>query len=503
MNMTKNIDVQKNKQEYIFQSEIRTYQQKIKMLFKQSADLVEYSLHLKKKGPALLYYFEGLTDCVALKNNVVIPLLEAKGAEENPEFPFLISAHITNVDTWNEVSQALLSGQSILFIEYMNSAYIIQTKGGVERSIEEPQAESVIKGSHDGFVESAATNIGLIRRYIPSVGLQTKQFKVGKQVSLPLYLIYLDNMVNKEVLHKVEIKVQKIQTETEEVIHVGELSTFIQEDMWTPFPQTYVSERPDAIIKHILNGKIAIVLERSPSVMVVPIHLMNFFHTVDDYNMHWSIVSFFKILRMVGFILAMLLPAVYIAIINYHFEIIPLDLYLSVANSRIKVPFSPLVEALIMEFTIEMLREAGVRLPQPIGQTIGIVGGIVIGQAAVQAGLVSNIMVIVVSITAISSFIVPNYDLSSCIRLIRFPMMILAYYFGIVGVISGVMLVIAHLVTITSFGEPYTTPLAPFVLKDWKDTLIRLPSTVLQKQTGKKYVLKEKKFDSNEGNSDE
>ncbi|PEL85801.1 spore germination protein, partial [Bacillus wiedmannii] len=213
--------------------------------------------------------------------------------------------------------------------------------------------------------------------------------------------------------------------------------------------------------------------------MIVPMNLIGFFQTPDDYNIHWLIASFFRLLRFAGFIIAIFLPAIYIAIVSFHFEIIPIDLYTSIATSRVKVPFSPLLEAFIMEITLEMLREAGIRLPQPIGQTIGIVGGIVIGQAAVQAGLVSNVMVIIVSITAIASFIVSNYDLSSSIRLIRFPMMLLAYFYGIVGIVSGLMLLFAHFVSLTSYGSPYGLPIAPFRLQELKDSFVRFPISMI------------------------
>lgn len=467
--------------EIIMQKTKKEYQNKIHQFFHPSDDLVEYILQLKTGKEAFLYYLEGLTDNAALKNNVVLPLLEAKQVESVEDFPMVISVYMKKVHTWEEITSSILEGQSVIFLEGISTGYVIQTKGGTERGIEEPTSESIIRGAHDGFVESAATNIGLIRGYLPSKELKVKKSTVGDRAKTSVYFLYLSDVANKDILEEAEYLVGEIRIDT--IIHVGELARFMQQDIWTPFPQFFTSERPDTIVKHILDGKIAIVLDHSPSVMIIPINLAGFFQTADDYNISWSIASFLRFLRVTGFVLAVLLPAIYIAIVNYHFEIIPLDLYLSIAKSRVKVPFSPLVEALIMEFTIEMLREAGIRLPQPTGQTIGIVGGIVVGQAAVQAGLVSNIMVIVVSITAISSFIVPNYDLSSCIRLLRFPMMILAYLYGIVGIISGVMVLIAHLVTLKSFGVPYSLPLAPFIKKDWKDMLIRFPSSLLSKRS--------------------
>lgn len=354
----------------------------------------------------------------------------------------IIAAYTKIVYTWIEITEGLLEGQYVLFMEGEERALLINTKGWAERSIQEPVSEVAIKGSHDGFIENVSKNIGLIRRYISSTQLKIKKLTIGERATTSIYVLYLGDVANKDVVQEVQKRICKIKTDT--ILSIGESSNFTKDQNWTPFPQTYLSEHPDSISHHILVGKMAVLIDRSPSVMIVPMNLIGFFQTPEDYNLHWLIAFFFRLLRFLEFLISIFLPALYISMVTFHFEIIPLDLYISIASSRIEVPFSPLIEAFIMEITLEMLREAGVRLPQPIGQTIGIVGGIVIGPAAVQAGLVSNVMVIIVSITAIASFIVSNYELSSSIRLIRFPMMLLAYSFGIVGIVSGLMILLAH-----------------------------------------------------------
>ena len=233
-------------------------------------------------------------------------------------------------------------------------------------------------------------------------------------------------------------------------------------------------------------------MDRSPGAMVVPMNLIGFFKPQMTIIFIGSL-HLFSLITICRIYYSYFLPAFYIAIVSFHFEIIPIDLYTSIATSRVKVPFSPLLEAFIMEITLEMLREAGIRLPQPIGQTIGIVGGIVIGQAAVQAGLVSNVMVIIVSITAIASFIVSNYDLSSSIRLIRFPMMLLAYFYGVVGIVSGLMLLFAHFVSLTSYGSPYGLPIAPFRLQELKDSFVRFPISMITTRSSTGQPKQEKK----------
>ncbi|KAA0786795.1 spore germination protein [Bacillus sp. BB56-3] len=484
--------------ETIMTNDLQKLKNKLEQTFDNCADLVEHPLQLKTKTNVSLYYFEGLTDSVTLKVSVITPLLQEVKEDIQVFNSNSITTHTKTVCTWNEIKKGLLEGQCVLFMEGERRALLINTKGWAERSIQEPVSEVTIKGSHDGFIENAAKNIGLIRRYIPSTGLKIKKLTVGERATTFVYLVYLDDVANADIVQEVEGRINKIKIDT--VLGIGDLSNLTKDNSFTPFPQAYLSERPDAISNHILDGKVAVLVDRSPSAMIVPMNLIGFFQTPDDYNVHWLITSIFRVLRFLGFIIAVFLPAMYIAMVSFHFEIIPLDLYTSIANSRIRVPFSPLLEALIMEITLEMLREAGIRLPQPIGQTIGIVGGIVIGQAAVQAGLVSNVMVIIVSLTAIASFVVPNYDLSSCIRLIRFPMILLAYFYGILGIVSGLMLLFAHLVSLTSYGSPYGLPIAPFRFQELKDSFIRFPNSMItnRSSTGQSKQKKKKEGGSSE-----
>jgi spore germination protein len=287
------------------------------------------------------------------------------------------------------------------------------------------------------------------------------------------------------------------------ILNTGELSELIEDNPFSPFPQFMMTERPDAVASQIVQGRIAVVVDRSPSVLVGPVTFTSFFQSIDDYSMRWMIASFLRLQRFVGFFIAAFLPAIYIAVISFNYELIPLKLIFSIGESRERVPFPPLAEAMIMEITIEMLREAGIRLPAPIGQTVGIVGGIVIGQAAVQAGIVSNIMVIVVALTAIASFIIPNYDMASGIRLIRFPMMFIASMFGIVGIVIGLMVFIAHLLTLESLGIPFGSPLAPVRFSDWKDTFVRLPLWKMVDRPKGVHAIQSKRMGNNRQRGDD
>jgi spore germination protein len=492
-------DMKKEELGDIASTSLEEHEKGIKDIFDEATDLIKHPLTLRTDTKMLLYYFEGLTDGVALKDNVIHPLLHEVHEDWQVLEPHTIACYAAKVKTWDEVGKGLLQGQSVLFIDGYNEALVINTKGWAERSVEESKTETTIKGSHDGFVENISKNIGLIRRYVPTSELKIKKTILGERAETEVYIMYLGDVANQDVVKEVEKRIKKIEVDT--ILNIGTLSRYIEDNTWSPFPQSYTTERPDATAAQILQGKVVIMVDRSPAAMVVPINLTGFLQTPDDYNTNWLVATFIRILRYIGFAMALFLPAIYIAIISFHFEVVPLSLYLSIAESRAKVPFSPFLEAIFMEITLEMLREAGVRLPPPVGQTIGIVGGIVIGQAAVQAGMVSNIMVIVVSITAIASFIIPNSDLSSSIRLIRFPMMVIAYFYGMIGIVIGMMILVVHLITLESFGTPYGVPIAPIRWKDLKDTFVRLPESTLTKRPKAANTVQEQKQSESNGDA--
>ncbi|PYI54931.1 spore germination protein [Paenibacillus flagellatus] len=440
-------------------------------LFSMTPDLIVRRLVIRKTGKqAALVYMEGLVDKKSVNDNVMTPLLEE--TKESGELP-VTAGPITKRRDWPAIEAALFDGYSVLFVDGMREAYLICTQGWPQRAIEDPQLEASLKGAHQGFVETGSQNVALIRRYIPNRELKIKEMNVGLRGRAKVSILYVADVVNAEVLRELETRIGGIDVDA--ILSSGELAEYIEDNPYSPFPQFISTERPDAASSHLLQGRIAMIVDRSPSVLIGPVTFSSFFQSVDDYGTRWLIASFLRLLRFLGFIVAIMLPAVYIAVISFNYEIIPLDLLISLGESRERVPFPPIIEALVMEITLEMLREAGIRLPTPIGQTVGIVGGIVIGQAAVQAGIVSNMMVIIVASTAIASFILPSYDMASAIRLLRFPMMIVASMFGIVGIAVGLMTLIGHLIALESLGTPYGSPFAPVRLADWKDMLIRLP----------------------------
>ncbi|GGI44335.1 spore germination protein [Paenibacillus marchantiophytorum] len=453
----------------------------LRSIFTHTPDLIVREFTIKHTGePAALVYLMGLVDKSSINNNVLKPLqFDTDITDTDGSFRLSIG-QILRLNTWPHVENAILQGRSLLFVNGRLETFALDTQGWPQRAIEDPAIEASLKGAHQGFVETGTQNIALIRRYISNRELKMKELTVGLRANSAVSLLYLADVANPEVLQEFEDRIARLNVDT--VINTGELAEYIEDNPYSPFPQFILTERPDAAASQILQGRIVAVLDRSPSVLVGPVTFTSFFQSVDDYSTRWSIATFIRLLRVFAFFIATFLPAFYIAVISYHFEIIPIKLLLTIGEFRGRVPFPPFVEAVIMEITLEMMREAGVRLPAPVGQTVGIVGGIVIGQAIVQAGLINNIMVIVVAFTAIASFILPNYDMVAAIRLIRFAMMIAAAMFGFVGIIIGMMTMIGHLISLESLGTPYTTPFAPMRFADWKDTFIRMPVWKMRKR---------------------
>lgn len=428
---------------------------------------------------ATLVFLEGLVDKEMINNHILREVMNID-FEQNKRMPEVSLGSVRKESAWSQIDEAILQGNSVLFVDGLCEVQIYETKGWPQRAIEDSHIEASLRGAHQSFVETGSQNVALIRRYIPHKELKMKEMTVGRRGKLKLTIIYLADVAEPKILKELEDRINHIDIDA--ILNTGELAEFIEDSPYSPFPQVIMTEKPDTTASHILEGRFAVVVDRSPTVLIAPVNFISFFQSVDDYNSRWSIASFIRLLRFFALFIALFLPSAYIAFISFNYEVIPIQLILSIAESRSRVPFPPIIEAILMEIVLEMMREASIRLPAVIGQTIGIVGGIIIGQAAVQAGVVSNIMVIVVSSTAIASFIIPNYDMGAAIRLLRFPFMMLASMFGIVGMVVGAIALLAHFVSIESLGTPYGTPLAPWRFTDMKDVFFRFPIWSMMKR---------------------
>ncbi len=382
--------------------------------------------------------------------------------------------------TLDEISLAILDGDSALFVDGTDKVIIIGSKGWASRGIEEPVTESLIRGPRDGFTENIRTNTALIRRRVRDPNLRFDSYKVGRRSKKDLIVAYIDGIVNPSLIEEVQRRVKSI--DLDDVEESGLIEQWIEDSFLSPFPQVKHTERPDRVGSSLTQGRVAILLDGTPFVLIAPATLFSMLQSPEDYYERWQIGTLLRLLRFAAAFAALFLPALYVALLSFHPGMIPSKIAFSLAGAREGVPFPAVVEALMMEATLELLREAGVRLPKPIGQTIGIVGGLVIGEAAVSAGIVSPIMVIVVAITAISSFALPSYDIAIPLRMLRFGTILAASMLGLFGIILIFIMISIHLVRLKSFGVPYMTPMAPQLTHDWRDLIIRAPLFFLRKR---------------------
>ncbi|MFX3673462.1 MAG: spore germination protein [Paenisporosarcina sp.] len=387
---------------------------------------------------------------------------------------------IEKVSDWNDLLPAMMSGNTIILIDGISEALNVSTQGGARRSIQESTTNVSVRGSKEAFTEYIETNIAMVRRIINTPDLWTESMKIGKTTKTDVSIMYINGIAKKEIIEEVRKRLKKINIDG--ILESGYIEQLIEDQTSSTFPTIRNTDRPDGIAGNLLEGKIAIFVNGTPYVLLVPALFIDFFQSVEDYYERFDIATAIRFLRTVIFFISLVGPAIYIAATTFHQEMIPTKLMIIIAAQRESVPFPAFFEALIMEITFEILREAGIRMPKAMGSTISIVGALVIGQAAVQAGIVSPAMVIVVSITAIASFATPAYSVAISARLVRFLYMVSAATFGFYGIILAFIMLIVHLCSLRSFGVPYLSPLAPFIKEEAGDTIFRRPIWAYKKR---------------------
>ncbi|SDM78416.1 spore germination protein [Sediminibacillus halophilus] len=432
--------------------------------FHRSDDL---KLRILEEGRAVLFYLESLADQAKIQNEFFKPYMKMDDQE------VMKFSSGKKVHDRKEIIKLLLKGHSAFAIDGSADMLLFNTTSAFNRSVEEPDNEKVVRGSHEGFIDNLMININLIRKRIENENLVVTFEKLGKLTNTKVALVYLDGVANPQLVDKVKTRLKDISVDF--IISPGFIEEFIEDHAYSPFPQMINTERPDKTVANLMEGRVAVLSEGSSTCLMAPATFFAFYQSPDDYNSRWFTGTFIRLIRLFSFIIAIGLPAFYISIVGFHFEVIPKDLVIPVKSSINEIAYPPIIEALVMVIIIELIREAGIRLPTPVGQTIGIVGGLVIGDAIVRAGLVSNFMIIVVALTAIASFVVPSNEMSTTLRLLTFPLIILSATLGFVGIVFGMLLLLIHLSRMESFGTPYFAPLAPLHVKDLKDTFIRLP----------------------------
>ena len=387
---------------------------------------------------------------------------------------------IDEEDQIDKIVNAILSGETILLVDKVDMALILSTRGWPTRGVGEPETETVVRGPRDGFSETLKINTTLVRRRIKDPKMKIKNLKIGRRSKTEVAILYIEDIVNPILLDEVNKRLNNIDIDA--ILDSSMLEHLIEDDYLSPFPQIENTERPDTVAAALYEGRVALLVDNSPFALIVPATIGTLLQSAEDYYSRWTISSFIRLLRILAGFLATLSPALYIAITSFHPGLIPTQLTYFVAASRINVPFPSAVEAFLMEITIELLREAGTRISGPIGTTIGIVGGLIIGQAAVEAGVVSPLMIIIVAITTISAFTLTSYELASGLRFCRFGFMILAAILGLYGIMLGILILSTHLARLNSFGIPFTSPYSGLGIEegDLRDTLIKAPIQYLE-----------------------
>ncbi|MGD7006781.1 spore germination protein [Metabacillus sp. 84] len=443
--------------------------QYVKDAFFQADDLKMKQLIFNGK-PAYIMYIDSIADRDQIQTNVLKPLLKT------PEGKIEDLAAVTILKKTYELEQAvqaMLEGDCLFFTDGRKELCLLNVYKKDMESGQEPNNEKIIRGSHQSFSENVMKNIHFIRERIKSPALTVKFHSVGRTSRSKLAFVYVGKIANPALMEEIERRLSYLQVDS--VQSPGYFEEFIEDCPFSPFPQILNTERPDRAAANLMDGRIAVLMEGSPTVLILPATFFSFFQSSEDYNMRTVLGSFFRLIRVISFIIALILPAFYIALVSFNYEVIPVEIVFSIKNSLEFVPFQPVLEAMIMQLTLELLREAAIRLPNAISQTIGVVGGLVIGTAVVDAHLVSNTMIIVVAITAISSFVIPSNEMSNTIRILGFPIMLMSALFGFFGIVISMMLILVHLVKLQPFGSPYLYPLAPFNTKFFKDTVLRFP----------------------------
>ena len=468
-----------------------------------NSDIITRNFILNARGKqykALLLYIDGMVDSQILNDFVLEPLMMRNrnnlfDGEQNRIISEAVTNNITvrkvkkfnladyiesclipqnslkQGSSFDEIFSGVNSGNCALFVDTLSVAFDIDVKGFKQRSISQPENEVVIKGSHEAFVENIRTNTSLLRRLTNNENLIIENTKVGKITQTNCAICYMQNLANDDLVAEVKYRINNLDIDS--LLSAGELEQLLTDTNSLGLPKILVSERPDNAVKALLQGRVIVIVNGSPYALILPAVLIDFLSSPEDTNLKTIFANFLKVIRVISAFLALLLPGLYIAITSFHREIIPTELLYSILSSRQSVPFPIIFEILIMEISFEIIREAGLRVPSPIGPTLGIVGALVLGQAAVSAGIVSPILIIIVAITGISSFAIPDFSFSFHLRYFRFGFIALGFLAGFLGIGIGIFIYLSALCDLVTFGVSYTAPYAPF--SDSKNNGLLLP----------------------------
>ena len=451
--------------------------------------LREFTLSARNRQyKALLFFIDGMVDSQLINNNVLQALMLRNRAnifdgDQNQIVSEGVANNITvkrvkkfnlenyimdsllpqnnvkKVQTFSEAFNGVNMGNCLLFVDTLPIAFDIDVKGFKQREVSSPNNEIIIQGPQEAFVENIRTNTSLLRRIVNNENLVIENIEVGKLSKTKCTVCYMKNIANSDLVAEVKYRLNNLEIDS--ILSSGELEQLIEEDSKCSAPQILKTERPDKATKYLYGGRVIVLINGNPYALIMPATLIDFIASPEDTNLKFQFGNFLKFLRLLAIGITLLLPGLYVAITDFHQELLPTELLFSILASRENVPFPVIFEILVMEISFELIREAGLRVPSPVGPTIGIVGALVLGQAAVSANIVSPILIIIVAITAIASFAIPDFSFGFHLRLMRFIFILLGYIAGFFGVGIGLFVYTCVLCSLKSFGVPYTAPYAP------------------------------------------
>lgn len=477
----------------------------LRAVFHNCTDVVFRTVWVDDVHRLLLVYIDGVVDQKRLEDEILRPLIY----EFVPAYPLMTSLHhairaqllpiaqTSTVSSIHEVVDNIVKCNSVILSDGEDVALVLGNKSWTGRGVEEPAAETVVRGPREGFTETLRVNTSLIRRRIRNPKLKMEALVLGTVTYTDVVIAYIEGVAREDILNELRTRLGRIEIDS--VLESGYVEGMIQDNPFSPFPQIQNTERPDVVAAALLDGRIAILVDGTPFVLLLPMTFWMSLEASEDYYERFLYANAIRVVRMIFLLMSLFFPSLYVAVTTFHPQMLPTQLLLTFASAREPSPLPAVVEALIMEFTFEGLREAGVRLPRAVGSAISIVGALVIGQAAVQAGIVSAPIVIVVASTGIASFAIPRYSFSIPFRMLRFPLLILAGTLGFYGIAVGLIAIMIHVVSLRSFGVPYFSPIAPFNARSAKNLVVRPPIWTMHRRSDKLTGGKSKRMPKGQG----
>lgn len=464
---------------------------KLKTIFTDCDDIIfrEFNFGENKSIRGFMAYVDNIVSTDVIENPVLTNLLTRTNISPGDNIAARALEQVIAVGEadfvydFKAVCDAMLIGDTVVIIDGDPRGIVVSTKSWPTRGVPDAETEVVVQGPKDAFCESASINTVLVRRRIRDTRLKVLRKTAGRSSNSTIIVMYMDGIARKQIIDEVVQSIDNVKTDI--IPDSGYFVQLTEKDVFTPFPTMQLTERPDKAAASISEGRVVVIVDNTPFAIVVPATLNVFFQSAEDYYDNWEIMSFLRILRYIAAVIAVCLPGFYVALTVYHPSVIPTALALKIASSRGNVPFPTVVEVLIMELAFELLREAGIRLPSPVSSTIGIVGGIIIGQSAVEAGLVGPAVVIVSALAGICSFVVPSVAFVSAMRIIKYFVLILSSALGLFGFWVSLVVIIVHLCSIKTFGIPYLFPFCSGSVNGWsdlKDSIIRAPMFMMKKR---------------------